>query len=221
MTKEEQLEQITQNILNRPARGTNATHVNAVHTPSHRMKMAGIERHNPQAIAKGKEIIVKHIVKNGGTMRGEKHGVGKVATALAEHLTGVTQRECEEKYKLSNGYLNLMLKKMFPNTEAMEKCLEEVLLSNAIICGAVLREKAPEMSGKDAAIATGIMSQRFLEVKKARQNNFREDTPSIAILLQLQSTMEKVGQIIDIDESGTPMLPPPSEMPEVQDRSDD
>ena len=155
----------------------------------------------PEVVEKTKKILMNYVEPN---LASNAVPFKKTVTALAEHLGGgESQRELERKYNLSNGYLNATLKRIFPSPELMEKVMEEILLANTLVCAAVVNEKAPEMSAKDAAVATGIMAQRYLEVKKARSTNFQGDLP-VSVVIKLESTMkrldEKHGRIIDVEE---------------------
>lgn len=122
-----------------------------------------------------------------------RHSILKQSKALAEHLVGDSQRDVEERNGLSNGYINSLLTKKFGDRQQLNELLEDVLLENALVAGAIFQDKAPEMSGRDAAIATGVFTQRLLEVQKAKQPD--QGVLPITVLLRLEETLDRVRQV--------------------------
>lgn len=168
-----------------------------------KMKDGGFAVKNPEALEKARATMYRQMMKSGYVAK-SKHSTPtkKLALALGEHACGESQRDVEKKYALANGTVNKVLQRIFPSREAMEDCLENLLLSNALLCGDRIMELAPSMTANEASVATGIMTQRYLETRKARANHFSTDVP-VAVIIRLEQTMEKIkqvhGRVIEVD----------------------
>ena len=119
--------------------------------------------------------------------------------AIAEHLAGETRKYVNEKYHVN---VQEALKMYFPNSAQREQVLEDVLLDNALIANVKFQTKADDLSARDAALASGIFTQRFSEFKKARKNDHNPEVPIQTVIL-LQQTLERVkevhGKVIEIE----------------------
>lgn len=144
-----------------------------------------------QVIKVQKKILQK--IDLGVDEPGTKISVVTKARMLAEHMVGDSQKTVETRHGVSNGYIDKLLTRKFGDRAQLNELLEDVLLENALVAGAVFQEKAPEMSGRDAAVAAGIFTQRLLDVKKSKQPE--QGVLPIALLLRLEGTLDRVRQI--------------------------
>lgn len=124
-----------------------------------------------------------------------------IVNATAEHLAGETIPWVEEKYKLAHGTVTTALRMFFPSTEQREEALSNLLLDNALTGAMIFKKKAHTLSARDAALTTGIFTQRHIELKKAKQNNYQAEIP-VTMVLKLEETLAKAklihGKTLDI-----------------------
>ena len=120
--------------------------------------------------------------------------------AIAEHLAGESQDFVNAKYHVD---VQHALRMYFPNSAQREQVLEDVLLDNALISNVIFQRKASDLSARDAALASGIYTQRFSELKKARKSDHNPEVP-VATVILLQQTLERVkqvhGRVIELEE---------------------
>lgn len=132
----------------------------------------------------------------------------KVAQAAAAHLMGDTQEAAAEQFGVSMHLIQALFSAKYPAREKMEELLETVLLGNAHIASAIFAKNAPqELAARDAAVAAGIFSSRYMEVKQQRENKDRP-TFNVGVIIQLQQTLSNIdakakakqleGKIIDV-----------------------
>lgn len=156
----------------------------------------------PEKVAKVKRKVLREFEVKRPEMRAVP--VTKTCQAIAEHLVGDSQAVVEERHGLSNGYINKMLSHNFADRNKLDRILENVLLENAVVSGAIFQEKAHELTAPQAAVAAGIFSQRYAEKKRDKQNADSGTAP-VAVLIQLNNTLERVRSI----RNATPVIETP------------
>lgn len=114
----------------------------------------------------------------------------KVQTALKEAIVirkaeGATIKDIAEEFGVAQRYVEQVMKFRFPDGKSGAQKLRDLLLSNAIQLGAQTRMKADEMNGMQSAVATGIMTSKYIELDKHMQNK----PPTI--------DLDKIGEISD------------------------
>lgn len=132
------------------------------------------------------------------------HPIQKLIPAMAEHLAGAGLHEVEDKYQLSRNSVSSALKMWFDTRESREEALANILLDNALTSGMIFKEKAHELSARDAALATGIYTERYTGFKKAQLTNFQPDIP-INLVMQLDATLAAAKKV----QAKVIELPPP------------
>ena len=85
---------------------------------------------------------------------------------INDRLAGASQRDVAEKYGVSERYIDMAMKKKYVTTADGRKVLESALLENAIVANMHFRDKVGELSGMQAAVATGIMTGKFIDLQK-------------------------------------------------------
>lgn len=123
-----------------------------------------------------------------------KHDMKDLIPALAEHLSGEGLHYVEDKYKLGRNAVSSALKMWFPSREGREEALANLMLDNALHAGMVFSKKADELTPRDAALATGIFSQRYQELRKAQNTNFQPEIP-VTLVMSLERTIQRAKQI--------------------------
>lgn len=83
-----------------------------------------------------------------------------------DKASGMTNMELSNKYGVSSSYIQHSLKTLFLTTKVGKEILKNVLLDNAVASGMRLRETVGDLQPMQAAIVTGIMTQRFIDLEK-------------------------------------------------------
>ena len=85
---------------------------------------------------------------------------------INDRLAGASQKEVAEKYGVSERYIDMAMKKKYITTSDGRKVLEGALLENSIASAMHFRAHVDELSGMQAAVATGIMTGKFIDLQK-------------------------------------------------------
>lgn len=104
-----------------------------------------------------------------------------------EKAGGATLASLAAKYQVSETYINEALKKLYLSSAKGKQILRGVLLENAIGTGMHGRAKIGELNGMQAIVASGIMTQRFIDLDK-----YMQSTPETVDVAEI----EKVGRLI-------------------------
>ncbi len=104
---------------------------------------------HPEAIQKIRQILFKK-----GEPQTKQERVELLA--LAEHMAGETQMYVEDKYALSRGHIQRIIRKQFITQEALLEFIEDCMATNALLANQIFFEKAHELSAIQAAQAAGI-----------------------------------------------------------------
>lgn len=147
---------------------------------------------HPNAVEKIRALLFK---KADPTTREERVEL----LALAEHLAGEAQLYVEDKYALSRGAIQRIIRKQFITQEALLDFVEDCMATNLLLANQIFFEKANELTPIQAAQAAGIFSSRLVELKKARTANYRPEPISVGVLLQLGEAL-KISKQPTLDE---------------------
>lgn len=92
------------------------------------------------------------------------------------------------------------LSQLFPDEQDRYTFLEECAITNAALSNARFKDSFSEMTPMEAAKAYGIFAGKAVEIRKAKEANFREAPISPQILIQLEKTLQMVApaKVIDI-----------------------
>lgn len=174
-------------------------HDGAGSTSARLRKALGCERgevykHFPAEVKKVKIKLMGLIPKNFAQNR--KSNILTVVSATAEHLLGETQSDSEKKYKLEKGEVQNALRLFFPSKEERLNALSNLLLDNAITGAMIFKEKKKDLTVMQAAIAAGLFTDKFIQLQKAKQNNFASDADvNVSLILQLEKTLARTKEI--------------------------
>lgn len=153
-------------------------------------KHGQVHKKQPELLRKAKALLLKNIPETFD----RQDSLTATINATAEHLAGESQAFVEKKYGLARSAVSDALNLFFPSTELRRAALKNLLLDGALQSAVIFRQKAEAMTAPQAAITAGILSQRYVELEKAEQNNFKEEIP-VALVIQLEATIQKVKQV--------------------------
>lgn len=127
---------------------------------------------------------------------------------------GSSMDELADKYSLSKGYVESALRTLFTNSAVGRDILKGVMLENAIATSMRVRETVGQLQPMQAVIASGITTQRFIDLEKHTANTPPEvDFAQLArvgdVLAQLGKELgidpdSSEGEVIDIDADVSP-----------------
>lgn len=116
-----------------------------------------------------------------------------MAKAAAKIMTGETHESVAEELKIPLRKIQQIFATSYPERERMDALLETSLLANAHLSNVMFMEKADTLSARDAAVAAGIFSSRFLEVKQHRENKGKPQV-NIGVVLQLSGILQRIDE---------------------------
>lgn len=126
---------------------------------------------------------------------------------MLDKSTGRSSREIASELGVSDGLVSSSLRKRYVDSRQGREILKSVLLENAIAFGTQASEKIEDLNGMQSVVATGIMTQRFIDLDKHAANMPETvDLESInkvgRIIGELEEASgsfgEDIGHIIDI-----------------------
>lgn len=85
---------------------------------------------------------------------------------MKDKMGGMSTKELAEKYAISEGYVKQAFAKKFMNRSEGREILKGVLMQNAVACGMHLTANIDKLQPMQAAIATGIMTSRLIELEE-------------------------------------------------------
>lgn len=129
------------------------------------------------------------------------------ALMIQKKFSGSTNKEIADMFAVSDSYIDTVLEREFLPTPSGRQKLLSLLLHNSVAVGAHFATRIDELSGMQAAIATGIMTGKFIDLQKAIKENADETPPDFGALSRLNSTMDEIkgylgtesGPIIDAE----------------------
>lgn len=118
----------------------------------------------------------------------------KFADATARHIMGDPSAKVEQHMGVNYHRIHQIMGMVFPDRDEMLETLETTLVSNALIANAVFMSKAHELNPRDAALATGIFTQRAIEMKRDREG--KDVAPiDFRLVVSLESTLSKIHEL--------------------------
>lgn len=87
-----------------------------------------------------------------------------------DRASGMSEKELANKYSVSVTYVGEALRTLFVKSAIGRDILKGVLLDNAISCGMRVRATVDELSPMQSVIATGVMTQRYIDIDKHTQD---------------------------------------------------
>lgn len=112
--------------------------------------------------------------------------------AMAEVLAGEPMADVERRYAIAQQELIRYIKQVFPTDQDRFEFLENCMLTNATLAGAKFVEGYSTMTAPEAAKAMAIFAKGALEIRKAREQGFKEAPVNVGIILTLQDTLSKL-----------------------------
>lgn len=111
-----------------------------------------------------------------------------------DKASGMGNDMIAKKYHVSDGYVADALKRLFIDHKIGRVILKGVLLENAVASGMHARKQLSSMNGMQAAVATGIFTDRFVQLDKHMASqpvevDFNELQQVGGILKQLQDSV--------------------------------
>lgn len=186
---------------------------------SRQLKKAGIVggiaiRKNPWESDKPKGITGMPKDKPPGERRLNQLPKETLILMAKDKASGLTDLQIADKYSVSNSYIQGAMRTLFMTSKIGREILKGVLLDNAVACGMRVRATVDELSPMQAVIATGVMTQRFVELEKHTQQappdvDFSELAQVGQILKDIRGSIGLIGnsvegEIIDIQADVQP-----------------
>lgn len=116
----------------------------------------------------------------------------RLRAATTDILAGDKPTEVERLYALNNVEIQRFIKKTFPNDVDRYQFLEDCMLQNSMMAQARFAQVFGEMSAIDAARAATMFAGKAIEIRKARENGFKEAPLNVAVILSIEKTLQKL-----------------------------
>lgn len=129
------------------------------------------EKNRPAHLASIREKQTATKNQNGGRAGAEEQYKEAIIIRRAE---GASLKDLKREFEIGEEDVRRVLKHKFVDGKTGRQKLRDLLLSNAIQLGAQTRAKASDMNGMQSAVATGIMTSKFIELDKHMQNQPEE-----------------------------------------------
>lgn len=119
------------------------------------------------------------------------------AAAVAEALSTskANDAEIESKYRLARGMLSSIIESKFSSKDAMLEFIEQSLLNNALLANQQFVEQVSNLDAMDSARAASLFIGKFVELRKARENDFKGESVTLRLALEMQSTLSRIGEL--------------------------
>lgn len=112
---------------------------------------------------------------------------------------GMSDKELSKKYAISEAYVRDSLKTLYLNNKMGREILKNVLLDNAIAGGMRVRETIGELNPMQSVVATGIMTQRYIDIDK--HNSQQVNDVDIDELQQVGELLRDLNKAAGLDDS--------------------
>lgn len=129
----------------------------------------------------------------------------EILAMARDKAAGRTNQELADKYAVSVGYVQDSLRQMFLKSSLGREILKGVILDNAVAAGMQARERMAELSPMQSVLATGIFTQRFIDMDKHDKDIPKEvDLSELMAVgrmltgLQDSITLPSEGKMIDV-----------------------
>lgn len=116
----------------------------------------------------------------------------RLRAATVDILTGDPTTEAMRRYALQQSEISQYLRKLFPTDEERFEFLESCMIANSMIAMQDFQKNHGDMEPADSAKAAAMFAGKALEIKKARENGFKEAPINIGILLSLERTLASI-----------------------------
>lgn len=145
------------------------------HSIPQAMKKAGVVggvliRKGEWQRAKEAQVAGEPKPKGLSRVQGSNDTVGisdEVALQMAvEKAGGKTTAQLSHEYGISENHVTNLINKKFVNSRTGREVLKGILLHNAIAFGGQAAQKIEELNGMQSVVASGIMTQRFIDLDK-------------------------------------------------------
>lgn len=133
------------------------------------------------------KVLVENIGHQPSTGKEKRLHAAAIAISAGDKPTDV-----EKLFAVSQGDIQNYISRAFPDDQDRFKFLEECAISNAIIAQGHFAENYRSLTPEGSARAFGIFAEKALAIRKARESGFQEAPVNVAILLNLQQTLEKL-----------------------------
>lgn len=90
----------------------------------------------------------------------------QMESLMRDKAAGMSRKDIAEKYAISEGYVKEAFAKHYGRNEDGKKVLKGVLTENAIACGMKVAANVDALTPMQAAVATGIMTSRLIELEE-------------------------------------------------------
>lgn len=175
------------------------------HTPEGKMNALGVPR-GKRANIEIKDKLIDRLWKTEHMLPvRNKHSVQRrLIEALADHWAGESLKDAGLKYGLTEGKLYAYRQRFLKVDSALPQYIEELFCHAAMAAIGIWHDKKENLSAHQAALSAGIFAEKAILMRKARVNNYTEETVSLAILQKLAGVLDKVniakqGEIIEIN----------------------
>lgn len=122
-----------------------------------------------------------------------KTSLAKRVEAVTDHLAGMTVEDAAWKWGIPLRELMAFKARVTRTDPDMYKFLENMMVKAAIQSVTIFTEKADNMSAPQAAITAGIFSDKAVQLRKAHQKNFQDETASSDDALQrIAGVLERI-----------------------------
>lgn len=104
-----------------------------------------------------------------------------------EKASGKADKQLAAKYGVSVSYVQDALRTLYLNNKTGREILKGVLLENAVACAMGVREEIGDLQPMQKVIATGVMTQRYIDLDK--------HTASVPAEVDYQA-LERIGAVL-------------------------
>lgn len=118
-----------------------------------------------------------------------------IKQAAMDKIGGATWDELKQKYGVSIRYLRDAIQAQFITTKKGREILKGVLLEGAITSGMHAKSKIGELNGMQAAVATGILTSKFIELDKHTQG-LPQDSADLTNLDQIGDDLRDIRKML-------------------------
>lgn len=96
-----------------------------------------------------------------------KESMDEVRLAIVDRrAAGMTDKEISEEFHIGTKEVNRIINGKYAGVRKGAEALRSILLENSLLLGNNVRNKAKDMNGMQSAVATGIMTSKFIELDK-------------------------------------------------------
>lgn len=139
-----------------------------------------------------KQEIVEKLQKKVGIPIDEE-GV-RLQEAAAEVMSGSKLASVEKHFGVTSYEISRYIKKSLPTEEERYNFLEDCMLTNSVLAMSTFQRNFELMLPLDAAKAASIFASKAIEIRKARNDGFREPPVSVNTIVSLEKTLKTLAE---------------------------